>query len=86
VEGLSAARGLIEGFAPRHAGIGQDACLCELTSTDLLQCADSAHWMVTGAAVVALRIQPQHQRGAGLTDYLYQLGGGEGGSGQAGNR
>jgi hypothetical protein len=47
--GLSAARRLIEGFAPRHAGIGQGACLCELTSTDLLQCADSAHWMVTGA-------------------------------------
>ena len=37
-------------------------------------------------AVVALRIQPEHQRGAGLTDRLYQLGGGDGGSGQAGNR
>lgn len=49
MEGLSAARRLIEGFAPRHAGIGQGARLCELTSTDLLQCADSAHWMVTGA-------------------------------------
>jgi hypothetical protein len=49
VEGLSAAGRLIEVFAPRHAGIGQGACLSELTSTDLLQCADSAHWMVTGA-------------------------------------